>query len=346
MLTLPGTGLARPCEVEASSWCWRITGPGSASTRAELPDEAPFRLDLTVWALRRRGHNQVDQYDGSWYRRVLAVDGAAMGVAVRQLGHGLEVFVRGEPRAVTPEALRLVALTLVDTLGLSQELSGFYLAPKEPWLEELASRFRGMRPPRFPSVFEAAVNAVVCQQVSLAVGIHLLNRLAARFGTRVPRATDGWGPGAPEMNAVAQADWESLRGLGLSGAKARSLVAIAQALGGADFAEDTLAAMPDQAVEDRLRSLPGIGRWSAQYVMLRGLGRWWILPGDDVGAQNALRRHFQLPGRPGYEEVQELTRAWPPYAGLIYFHLLLAGLEAGRTERLGREGIEAKVVEG
>ncbi len=330
-------------EEEASSWRWRTAGPGSATALVELPPGAPFRLDLTVWALRRRGHNQVDQYDGTWYRRLLAVGGAAVGVAVRQLGPQLEIVAQGEPQALSLETLRLVGVTLVDVLGLGQELSGFYRARKEPWLEELARRFRGMRPPRFPSVFEAAANAVVCQQVSLVVGIHLLNRLAARFGTRLPRAIDGWGPGAPEMGAIAGADWQSLRELGLSGSKSRALVAIAQALSRADFASEALMAMPDQQVEDRLRSLPGIGRWSAQYVMLRGLGRWSILPGDDVGAQNALRRRFQLPGRPGYEEVQELAQAWRPYAGLVYFHLLLAGLEMGDSGRLRREEIGSGV---
>ena len=345
MPTLPGAGTAglRIGTEEASSWRWRTTGPGSATTLIELPEKAPFRLDLTVWTLRRRGHNQVDQYDGTWYRRLLAVDGAAVGVAVRQLGPRLEIVARGEPQAVSPEALHLVGVTLVDILGLGKELAGFYRVRKEPWLEELARRFRGMRPPRFPSVFEAAVNAVVCQQLSLVVGIHLLNRLAARFGTRPPRAIDGWGPGAPEMGRLAGADWQSLRELGLSGSKSRSLVAIAQALSGADFASEALAAMPDQQLEERLRSLPGIGRWSAQYVMLRGLGRWSILPGDDVGAQNALRRRFQLPGRPGYEEVQELAQAWRPYAGLVYFHLLLAGLEMGESGRLSREETEAGV---
>ncbi|MDA8396017.1 MAG: DNA-3-methyladenine glycosylase 2 family protein [Candidatus Dormibacteraeota bacterium] len=333
----------RPGDVGHPSWRWRATGPGSASTLIDLLGEAPFRLDFTVWALRRRGHNQVDQFDGTWYRRILVIDGAPVGVAVRQQGDQLEVVVRGEPQAVTPEMLRRVGTTLADILGLGQELSGFYRARKAPWLEELAGHFRGMRPPRFPGIFEAVVNAVVCQQVSLTVGIHLLNRLSARFGTRLPQSIEGWGPGAPEIGRVAEAPWESVRGLGLSGSKSRTLVTLAHTLTGADFAPEVLTAMADQALEDRLRSLPGIGRWSAQYVMLRGLGRWSILPGDDVAAQNSLRQRFQLPERPRYKEVQELSQTWSPYAGLVYFHLLLAGLEAGGAGWLGQDQMELGV---
>ncbi len=321
-------------------------GHGSATTTgASLAPRAkgPFRLDLTVWALRRRAHNQVDAFAGGWYRRILDLDAGPIGVAVAQRGGRLDLAVKGPASAVTDGTLHQAIAWAERTLGLDQELSGFYRARKDPWLEELAIRFRGLRPPRFPSLFEAVVNAVVCQQVSLTVGIHLLNRLSERFGSRLPAAIEGWGPGAPAVERVAEANWESLRALGLSGAKSRALVACARALTGPDFDLAALRPLSDSELEDRLRSLPGIGRWSAQYVMLRGLGRWRILPGDDVGAQNSLRRHFHLPERPDYGDVVELSRSWSPYAGLVYFHLLLSGLEAsgvswdrpGRSARSG-----------
>ena len=68
-------------------------------------------------------------------------------------------------------------------LGLQVDLNGFYrFASRQAKLGPLARRFRGMRPPRFPSVFEAFVNATACQQMSLTVGILLLNRLAEMCG--------------------------------------------------------------------------------------------------------------------------------------------------------------------
>ena len=77
-----------------------------------------------------------------------------------------------------------------------------------------------------------------------------------------------------------------------------------------------------------LLGLSGIGRWSAEYVMLRGPARYHVLPGDDVGARNNLRRRFGLAEDARYDAVATLSRRWQPYAGLVYFHLLLDDLAA------------------
>ena len=90
----------------------------------------------------------------------------------------------------------------------------------------------------------------------------------------------------------------------------------------------TLRRRPDNAVDRwRLRGLRGVGRWTAEYVLLRGLGRTTIFPGDDVGARNNLQRWLQLAGPLDYEGVQRTLARWQRFGGLIYFHLLLDRLE-------------------
>ena len=72
--------------------------------------------------------------------------------------------------------------------------------------------------------------------------------------------------------------------------------------------------------------LRGVGRWTAEYVLLRGLGRLHVFPGDDVGAQKRLARWLGRPSALDYAGVRRAVRRWQPYAGLVYFHLLLDGL--------------------
>jgi DNA-3-methyladenine glycosylase II len=85
--------------------------------------------------------------------------------------------------------------------------------------------------------------------------------------------------------------------------------------------------MNNEEAKTSLSSMRGVGRWTAEYVLLRGLGRLDTFPGDDVGAQKNLQQLLHLEEKPPYEKVKELTSPWQPYAGFVYFHLLLDKLE-------------------
>jgi DNA-3-methyladenine glycosylase II len=291
----------------------------------------PFRLDYTVWALRRRAHNEVDRFEAGCYRRVLCLAGGPVEVAVRQDGDaGTPVLIAelrgpaGPPGSAAAAEARPV---LERTLGLAVDLDGFYRAAAgDDRLNALAARFRGMRPPSFPTVFEAVVNAVACQQLSLDVGIHLLSRLARRFGPVVPGPVTRYGFPVPAR--LAGADPAELRALGFSTAKARTIISVAGQVAAGALDLEALRDPGDDRAMGTLLGLPGIGRWSAEYVMLRGLARHHVLPGDDVGARNNLRRRFGLAEDAGYDAVAALSRRWQPYAGLVYFHLLLDALAA------------------
>jgi hypothetical protein len=82
----------------------------------------------------------------------------------------------------------------------------------------------------------------------------------------------------------------------------------------------------DDTVRSALLELRGVGRWTAEYVLLRGLGRLHVFPGDDVGAQNSLARWLGRPNGLDYAGVTLALERWRPYAGMVYFHLLLDGL--------------------
>ncbi len=86
---------------------------------------------------------------------------------------------------------------------------------------------------------------------------------------------------------------------------------------------EALASETDEIALQRLGRLRGVGRWTAEYVLLRGLGRLHVFPGDDVGARNNLRRWLSLSAPLDYDEVGQALARWQGYAGLIYFHLLL-----------------------
>jgi DNA-3-methyladenine glycosylase II len=295
-------------------------------TLSPLP---PFRLDLTVWALRRRPENAVDRWDGRTYRRVLTLGSRPVEVAVTQTAPlesaRLEVTARGAP---PPRQLRpAAAAALEPVLGLGTDLQGFYEFAADPRLGELIRRFRGLKPPRFPTLFEALANAIACQQVSLRVGILLLNRLAEARGLAVS-GPGGAHHGFPRPEDLAGLEPEGFRSLGLSRQKGLALSELARSAGEGRL--EGLEGLGTPALTERLRRLRGVGRWSAEYVLLRGLGRLDVFPGDDVGARNSLQRWLNLEARLDYAAVRAALARWQPFEGFLYFHLLLERLaEAG-----------------
>jgi DNA-3-methyladenine glycosylase II len=248
-------------------------------------------------------------------------------VAVRQSGTVTSPLL--EVAITAPNTSKGLAEEAIDalgtTLGLNIDMAGFYtLAASDKILGPLAQRFMGIKPPSFPTVFEGMVNAVACQQLTLTFGIQLLNRLVSAFGLHgsLEAETPTTFPRPEEIAAVEPA---AFRALGFSYRKGRTLIELAQTACAGNL--EKLKLLDDESALRFLCSLRGLGRWSAEYILLRALGRTNIFPGDDVGAQKNLQRWLKLPAPPGHQEIRRLLARWHPYAGLIYFHLLLDRLE-------------------
>lgn len=296
----------------------------------------PFRLDLTAWVLRRVAVNKMDRWDDHTYQRVFVLHGEPVEVSVVQSGPPeapeVTVSLAGPGAAVLSETE--IAPVLKKMLGLDIDLAGFYeLARSDARLAELADPYIGFKPPRFTSVFETLTNAIACQQISLTVGITILNRLCATFGLSV-----GEYYAFPRPEDLAGASVESLRSLGFSSRKAEYILAIARSVVEGELDLESLEIMDNDRVVRSLCDIYGVGRWTAEYVALRGLGRLDIYPADDLGNQTKLQHWLNLNERPNYEGVHRIIDKWSPYRGLIYFHLLLAGqAQKGLIQTLDRE---------
>ncbi len=290
---------------------------------------SPFRLDVTVWALRRRAHNRIDRWDGTHYTRIFVVDSVPVKVCVsqRHADNKPEMLVNVGSSAPVEQVASRIREALQRMLGFQIDVTEFYtLAEKDHLLSPLAQHFLGLKPPRFPSLFEALLNAFACQQVSLDVGIMLLNRLTATYGMQFDDGQSALSA-FPEPGVLANTSVERIRTLGFSHQKARAITELATALVKNQRDFSLLEAMNDEEAKTYLSSMPGVGRWTAEYVLLRGLGRLDTFPGDDVGAQKNLQQLLHLEEKPSYEKVKEVTSPWQPYAGFVYFHLLLDKLE-------------------
>lgn len=285
----------------------------------------PFRLDYTVWILRRRKNNLIDVQDKEVYTRIFQIDNKVVKTLITQKGSVdkpiLEVEVICKQNVYNLNVK--IRGILKKMLNTQKDYSGFYqMAVNDKVLKALAERFRGLKPPRFPGLFEAIVNAIACQQVSLDVGVILLSRFAEKYGSRFnevfPQSYS-----FPEPVSIREVTEQDLRKLGFSISKSRSIIMIAKAFRQNILTDRRFEHMQNSQAVKRLTSMKGIGRWSAEYVLLRGLGRIDVLPGDDAGVRKNIRRLFNLSAESDYETVHRLVSRWQPYAGFVYLHLLL-----------------------
>jgi AraC family transcriptional regulator of adaptative response / DNA-3-methyladenine glycosylase II len=175
------------------------------------------------------------------------------------------------------------------------------------------------------------VRAVLGQQVSEEAARTLAVRLVGRCGARLPAPVRGLTHLFPAPAALASAD---LDGLGLTSARATSIVALARAV-----AERRLDLRgPADEVAEGLRALPGFGDWTAQYVALRALGEPDAFPAADL----VLRRMAATGGAPlAPRALAERAEAWRPWRGYAVFHLWAeasSARPAGRRARSAHGG--------
>ena len=249
--------------------------------KMEIPVRAPYRLDLTVSALRRTATNLVDVYTGDG-RYLRALGGFARPVIVsvaqpRVDALAVSIGVGREPAHASP------TLAVVRRmLGLDCDLSDFHRHAREVrWLSPLARRMRGLRPPRYPTLFEACANAILFQQVSLQAASAIMRRLIIAIATRVEH--DGVPLAVfPSVEQFLDVDETVIHNAGVSAGKFATLRRAAKAIANGELSEALLDERSSTDAAILRRGIKGIGPWTAAVILLRGLGRLDMFPGNEA----------------------------------------------------------------
>jgi DNA-3-methyladenine glycosylase II len=157
----------------------------------------------------------------------------------------------------------------------------------------------------------ALVGAIVSQQLSTRAAATILARVLALF----PEGEVISAPG------IARLDDAALRGAGLSGQKVRYLRDLCTHLDDGRLSLEMLDQLPDEAVIESLTRVKGFGRWTAQMFLMFRLHRPDVLPVDDLGIVNAVRRLYRLRKKPDAKRIAKLGEAWRPYRSVASWYL-------------------------
>jgi len=299
----------------------RVTSRESKE-RYEVEVAVPYRLDLTVSVLRRLSTNIVDVLtpQGEYVRALADFREPVVARVAQTRPNALAITIEGAA-AERAQALAIVC----RMLGVDRKLSHFDRAAKGiPWLRALAKRMRGVKPPRYPTLWEACVNAIVFQQVSLVAASSILRRMIMALGSPIERDDIALRT-FPSVESFQSASDDVLRSAGLSANKLAALRRVADALQSGALDEASLEERPSPEAAALLGRIKGIGPWTATVILLRGLGRLDVFPMNDtsVAANLAFVAGVAAP-----IDIDRVLAALGPQRGMLYYHLLLARLDA------------------
>lgn len=180
---------------------------------------------------------------------------------------------------------------------------------RDPILKRLVDSCPPPEPRRRRDLFVDLIDAIVSQQLSVKAAASIFARLEALFtGTGMTPA------------ALADTDPDTLRTAGLSRPKVGYVQGIATAVRTGEFDPTVLEELDDEAVIEELVCLKGVGRWTAEMLLIFSLGRPDVFSMGDLGLRNAVARHYGV-DRESHEEIAALARRWSPYRSLACHYL-------------------------
>lgn len=185
------------------------------------------------------------------------------------------------------------------------------LRAADPVLAGLIDRIGPIEPAHEPDLWWSLIDAIVSQQLSIRAAATILKRVEAL-------APEGLRPAPADILATPD---ETLRACGLSRAKVLYVKDLASRWLDGSLEPHRLATLPDEEAIEHLVQVKGIGRWTAEMVLMFTLRRPDIFPVDDLGLRVAVQEAYGLPDRPGKREMQALGERWRPWRSIASFYL-------------------------
>jgi AraC family transcriptional regulator of adaptative response / DNA-3-methyladenine glycosylase II len=270
----------------------------------------PLAWDCLLGYLRLRAIPGVEMVDDMHYRRTVAVGNRRGWIAVSMTpgGSALTVEVSPSLNAVTDALLPRIK-RLFDLEAAPDAISELLL--RDPRLKKAVRRLPGLRVAGAFDGFELAVRAVLGQQVSVKAASTVAGRWAQAFGTPIATPFAQLNRLTPSAKRMASVPYGEICALGVVGARARCLVALAAAV--VERRVDLNFAGDAEEQIESLMGVTGIGPWTAQYIAMRALHWHDAFPSGDLmlmRAANADKR-----------QLQELAEAWRPWRAYAAHYL-------------------------
>lgn len=292
--------------------------------RFQLRFRPPFDWEALLGFLSARAIPGIEQVENDTYRRSIAFAKQAGWLEIHPAANAGELSLTIE----FPDSSRL--LSIVSRVRRMFDLDADPLViyaqlRRDPLLGGLIRARPGLRVPGAWDGLELGVRAILGQQVSVAGASTLAGRVVALFGLPLEK-----GPGQvthifPPAALLAQSD---LTRIGIPLKRAEAIRQFASLIGSGELIFNNVA--DPAAFLQRLRQIPGIGDWTAQYIALRALGEPDAFPAGDLVLLRAA-------GAKTAKELEQRAEMWRPWRAYAALHLW-QGVKDGRIDLLRMDG--------
>lgn len=295
---------------------------------------APYDFSLSCRVFLG-GDPEFRTFQQNVFSQVIRVGGKPVVIRIRNVGIegdtvlAVDVLPKKEGQEILHEEVAGIVFRL---LGLEDDLTGFYRSVRDdPVLSAVINALFGLKMPSSETVFEALVTSIIEQQIATPVARKIESRLVKRFGEEV-RVANRTYYAYPRPEDLADADPGQLRSCGLSARKGEYITSVASMVmdGTLDLESMRGTTSPESLIRDLCR-IRGIGRWTAEFVLLRGLHRQDTFPADDLGIRRAIGNFYCSGGEVSPNIAREISRQWGEWKGLAAYYLLFA-------DQFGRKG--------
>lgn len=285
-----------------------------------IEPKPPFSFDLVASLYARFPTQCVDIYSEGEYKRVLRVGNKNHLVRIASVGSvknpKLEVVVI--PKADEEK----VKNTVRWIVGADDNISEFYkIGLKNKKFARIINNLYGLKGPKTPTVFEALIIAISEQQIALPVAITIRKRLVEKYGDSITvNGVKYYAFPTPEQ--LTKAKPRDIRELKFSTRKAEYIVDISNRVAGGEIDLEKMKNWGIDKVLEKLTQIKGLGPWTVEYMMCRGMGRYDALPANDMGLRASVTKYLGKNERVSEKEVRELLKPFGKHKGYAAFYLI------------------------
>jgi len=294
---------------------------------ASIKPVAPFNFELTAgYHTYFQSRYGTDTMEDGVYRRLLDLDDKLVLASVRSIGtlDAPELALELQGPELSPDDVESATGRVSWLLGVDQGLAPFYeLGRADQAMAGLVEQFYGLHLPHTASVFEALVLAVLGQQISTSVARIIRTLLIETFGPSAefdgetyyafPRPASIWASSPAELHTMK-----------LTQRKSEYVHGLAESALDPEMGLERLEELTDREIVEKLVALRGVGMWTAQWALIRAVGRPDALPLGDLALRRVVSRLFMDGEDVNDAKVEEIAQRWSPYRTYATVYLFSA----------------------